>query len=83
MTCKTLNLESYIIVVETHPDTIVDLRLDHPFPELVSHVNTLDLTQMDRMTLGHVPFGVILLKAVQDWRSEVRVSKKTVLKKEL
>jgi hypothetical protein len=64
-------INPHLIVVETHPDAIVDLRFDQPFSELLSHVSSLDLTQMDRMTLGHIPFGVILLKAVQDWKQEV------------
>lgn len=36
-------------VVESHPDnTLEDLRLDKPFPELTEHVQDYDLEHMDK-----------------------------------
>ena len=58
-------------IIETHPDAILDLRLDCPFDALIEFGNTFQWHQMDSMTHGHVPFGVVLLKCIQDWKSTV------------
>lgn len=40
---------SFFTVVESHPDnTLEDLRLDKPFPELTEHVRDYDLEHMDK-----------------------------------
>ncbi|CAN7992646.1 unnamed protein product, partial [Ixodes hexagonus] len=56
-------------VVETHPDNdFDDLRLDRPFPTLRAFV---DGTQMDSLSdkdHSHIPYVVILLKALDEWQ---------------
>lgn len=58
-----------INVVETHPEFLIDLRLDDPWPELTSHVNSIDLDDLDDTDHAHVPYVVILIKALENWKS--------------
>lgn len=59
------------IVIDTHPENAVDLRLGCPFTELLDYVDTIDLDQLDQTDHGHVPFVVILLKYVNEWKQQV------------
>jgi amyloid beta precursor protein binding protein 1 len=59
--------------VETHAlGNHFDLRLDRPWKQLEQHAETVDLTELDTMALGHVPYIVILLKQLSQWRVDVR-----------
>ncbi len=58
----------YLIVIETHPEHIIDLRLDKPFPELLDFAKSLNFEEMDSMTFGHVPYSLILLKSLLNWK---------------
>lgn len=55
-------------VVETHPDSLVDLRLPAPFPELCQFADTFDIDSLEDFELAHVPFVVLLLKFVERWK---------------
>lgn len=56
-------------VIESHPDNAhEDLRIDTPFPSLVDHMNTYDLTSLDDTAHGNVPYLVILYKYLEIWR---------------
>ncbi|SCZ96749.1 BZ3500_MvSof-1268-A1-R1_Chr4-1g06682 [Microbotryum saponariae] len=55
-------------VVETHPESLIDLRVHHPFPELIEYANSFNYDRMDSAEFGHVPAVVILVKALQEWR---------------
>eukprot|EP00898_Chlorokybus_atmophyticus_P005919 jgi/Chlat1/6328/Chrsp44S05896 len=58
-------------VIEAKPDNAVDdLRLHAPWPELLQHVNSIDLNVLDTHHYYHVPYAVLLLKAVQQWKAE-------------
>ncbi|GAX80293.1 hypothetical protein CEUSTIGMA_g7731.t1 [Chlamydomonas eustigma] len=57
------------LVIESKPDNSVDdLRLHSPFPELLEFVNSFDLINMDDLMHQHIPFVVLLLKAAEKWR---------------
>ncbi|TNY23845.1 NEDD8-activating enzyme E1 regulatory subunit [Rhodotorula diobovata] len=58
-----------LTVVETHPESIVDLRLSHPFPALVAHAATYNYATMDSEQHTHVPAVVILVKALEEWKA--------------
>lgn len=58
--CRT----SLLTVVETHPESLVDLRLTRPFPALDAYVDSFDLHALDSHELSHVPYVVILRKAL-------------------
>lgn len=60
------------IVVETHPDSIVDLRLDCPFPSLREYIDSwnLEAGSIDSMSLAHCPYVVILFKALEQFKSK-------------
>ena len=66
-------------VVETHPENVVDLRLDCPWKELTDFVfggrddnNTFHhLEKMDSFERSHVPYVVLLLLALDKWKRQV------------
>lgn len=60
-----------IVVVETHPEDVVDLRFDCPWPELQRLATTLNLPEMDDFEHGHVPYILILLKFLEKWKETV------------
>ena len=60
-----------MVVVETHPEDAVDLRLDAPWPELQKLASTLNLEEMDSFEHGHVPYILILLKLLEQWKETV------------
>jgi NEDD8-activating enzyme E1 regulatory subunit len=57
--------------VETHPEDVLDLRLDAPWPELSQMTNSLNFDEMDDMEHGHIPYILILLKLLQQWKQTV------------
>ncbi len=65
-------------IVESKPDNFVpDLRLssiascgrkdDTVFPELYDYISSIELTALENHVHGHVPFVVILCKAMEKW----------------
>lgn len=64
----------FVAVVETHPESLIDLRIHTPFPELVEYARTFDYATMDSKDHGHVPAVVILVKAFEEWRAAVSIS---------
>ncbi|KAI8911111.1 hypothetical protein EDD86DRAFT_204419 [Gorgonomyces haynaldii] len=56
-------------VLETHPDQIFDFRLDKPWSGLLEHIKSFDFEKMDAMQYSHTPFVVLLLKAIEKWKS--------------
>ncbi|KAK9474739.1 uncharacterized protein V1510DRAFT_447023 [Dipodascopsis tothii] len=58
-------------VVESHPDSTVDLRLDCPWPELAAYATELaDLDALDEIELAHVPYVLLLLILLDKFRAE-------------
>ncbi|KAI9023556.1 NEDD8 activating enzyme E1 subunit 1 [Phycomyces nitens] len=57
-------------VIETHPENPVDLRLGSPFDQLKKYANSFDLDKLDQTDHAHVPFIVVILKAVEKWKEE-------------
>lgn len=56
-------------VIESKPDhSVPDLRLYEPFHELLEYVQKYDFQTLDGAEHAHIPFPVILIKAVQNWR---------------
>ncbi|KPJ20078.1 NEDD8-activating enzyme E1 regulatory subunit [Papilio machaon] len=56
-------------IVESHPDNEQhDLRLDVPFQTLFDYLNSFDIDSLDLKDHGHIPWIVILYKAVQKWK---------------
>jgi amyloid beta precursor protein binding protein 1 len=47
-----------------HPD----LRLTAPFPGLNSFLDSIDMETMEKHQHGHVPYPIILLDALREWR---------------
>ncbi|KAK9452774.1 hypothetical protein V1511DRAFT_506946 [Dipodascopsis uninucleata] len=57
-------------VVESHPDSTVDLRLDCPWPELVRYAGSINLSQLNEMEHAHVPYVALLLIFLKKWKDE-------------
>jgi len=69
-----MQLPSYP-VVESKPDNIIpDLRMSVPFAQLAAYANTFDLPSLDEHKFLHIPFVVLLVKAVQNWRKTAGVA---------
>ncbi|XP_018496955.1 NEDD8-activating enzyme E1 regulatory subunit [Galendromus occidentalis] len=76
--CKSFGQIGYIrlqtpehTIIESHPDDgFDDLRLTDPFPGLRKHVDSIDLESLSRAEHAHVPYIVILLKALDRWREK-------------
>ena len=58
-----------LAVVDTHPTSLVSLRLDQPFPALLAYSDSIDYAALDSMDHGNVPFVLILIRALQEWRA--------------
>lgn len=58
-------------VIETHdPSKLFDLRIDKPFPKLKQYADSIDLDAIDDTDHAHVPYVVIFLKALENWRND-------------
>ena len=62
---------TYCAVVETHPEDVVDLRLDCPWPELARLASSINFSEMDDFEHGHVPYVLLLLKLLEQWKLKV------------
>lgn len=60
-------------IIETHPDSIIDLRLTRPFPQLSELADKFDLGTTDTMEHSHIAFPFILLKKLSEWKQKVRL----------
>ncbi|KAJ3211761.1 Phosphomannomutase [Entophlyctis luteolus] len=58
-------------IVETHPEAVLDLRLDCPFEELSQFAKSYDLPNLNNIDFAHVPYVVILLKCLDEWKEKV------------
>ena len=61
-------------VVESHLDTFPSLRIDKAFPALLDYSLSLDLANMEITDHGHIPYVVLLVRALEDWKKTVRSS---------
>ncbi|KAJ5760345.1 hypothetical protein N7520_007501 [Penicillium odoratum] len=71
--CSTFSLQlpAEFPIVETHPDpeSTQDLRLLNPWPELAAASESLgDLESMDDHQHGHVPYILLLLRFLKQWK---------------
>ena len=55
-------------VIESHSTETTDFRFDTPFASLNELVASTDLTGLDGTDASHVPFVVLLFKAMEDWK---------------
>ncbi|KAG6918799.1 hypothetical protein DXG01_011551 [Tephrocybe rancida] len=55
-------------VVESHSETAPSLRIDKAFPALLDYSLSLDFAKMDPTDHTHIPYVVILVRALEDWK---------------
>ncbi|KAH9912229.1 uncharacterized protein B0H18DRAFT_1055149 [Fomitopsis serialis] len=56
-------------VSQPHTDeNVPSLRIIRPFPAIAKWASELDFDKLDPTDHGHVPFVIILLRAVEDWK---------------
>jgi NEDD8-activating enzyme E1 regulatory subunit len=77
MVLETVSFYGYIrvslkehTIMETHPESLVDLRLDATWPALDEFVASYDLETLSSSDREHVPYVVLLLKYLQQWRRQ-------------
>lgn len=59
-------------IIESRPEADrFDLRIANPFPDLVSYCDSIDLDSLSSIEHSHIPYIVILYKAIQKWRQQV------------
>lgn len=58
-------------IIDTHdPSKVYDLRIDSPWPELQHFVDSFDLDSLDDVDHAHVPYVVIFIKALLQWKED-------------
>ncbi|KAJ5066886.1 nedd8-activating enzyme e1 regulatory subunit [Anaeramoeba ignava] len=58
-------------VIETKPENPpFDFRINDPFPSLLEHCNSIKMEELDEEYRAHVPYVIILVKAIQDWKQK-------------
>ncbi|KAG8903932.1 hypothetical protein FRB99_002536 [Tulasnella sp. 403] len=57
-------------IITTHSEVQPSLRIDKPFPSLLAHAFSLNFDKMDPTDHGHVPFVVILVRMLQEWKND-------------
>jgi hypothetical protein len=70
-------------VIETHPESTDDLRLVDPFPELRSLVDAYEIDRADTHAYSHIPFVVILRRALDKWEAQVSFIRSIILPQSL
>ncbi|KAF8996001.1 hypothetical protein BDQ17DRAFT_1310631 [Cyathus striatus] len=55
-------------IIESHSETAPSLRIDKPFPALKDYSLSLDFENMDPTDHGHVPYVIILARALEGWK---------------
>ena len=59
--------------MDSHSETTPSLRLDKAFPALLDYAKSLDLANMDPTDHGHIPYVVILVRVVEEWKAKVYI----------
>lgn len=69
----SLSLPPAFPIVDTHPDptAVTDLRLLNPWPALIEFAKekTHDLASMSEHDIGHVPYVLLLLRYIEEWKA--------------
>lgn len=55
-------------VIESHTETAPSLRIDKAFPALLDYSLALDFANMDPTDHTHVPYVIILVRALEEWK---------------
>jgi amyloid beta precursor protein binding protein 1 len=55
-------------IIESHSEISPSLRIDKPFPALREHALSLEFDKLDSTEHGHIPYVVILVRALEDWK---------------
>ncbi|GHJ85507.1 hypothetical protein NliqN6_1909 [Naganishia liquefaciens] len=56
-------------IVDTHAESAFTLRLDRPFQALSDYAKNLDMESMDSMEHSHVPYAVLLVRALERFKA--------------
>lgn len=57
-------------IYETHPQSLIDLRILSPWDELIDYSNSIDLHNLNIEQHSQIPYLIIQLKALQEWSSK-------------
>ena len=48
-------------------------RINKPFPELLEFANSIDMNKLEDIDHNHIPYFIILIKALQEWKESVNL----------
>lgn len=65
---RSIGSKCPFVVVDTHAESAVTLRLDRPFRALTDYAKNLDMESMDSMEHSHVPYAVLLVRALERFK---------------
>ncbi|KDN41610.1 hypothetical protein K437DRAFT_258206 [Tilletiaria anomala UBC 951] len=57
-------------IIETHPESLVSLRLTAPWPELEKYALSVHVQPEDSMERSHIPFIVLLMRTLHEWKEQ-------------
>ncbi|KAJ6627840.1 hypothetical protein B0H10DRAFT_2209966 [Mycena sp. CBHHK59/15] len=57
-------------IIDSHSETAPSLRIDKAFPALYDYATSLDFASMDPTDHTHVPYVVVLVRALADWKAK-------------
>ncbi|ODV83190.1 hypothetical protein CANARDRAFT_9766 [[Candida] arabinofermentans NRRL YB-2248] len=57
-------------IVETHNNSLEDLRIDRPWKELQNHLDSIDIDSLDAKEVSDLPFSILLTKLFQKIEKE-------------
>lgn len=57
-------------IIESHSETAPSLRIDKPFLPLLQYSQNLDFDALDPIDHGHVPYVILLVKVMQQWKQD-------------
>ncbi len=73
-----------VAVIDTHSTSRgFDLRIDHPWNQLVEYCDSIDLNTLDDTEHAHIPYVVIFIKALAKWREHHQIDPQNYREKKL
>jgi len=65
---RLFSKEHHVIELKPSPEPAPDLRVNNPFPALQALADSIDLAKLDGFEFKHVPFLLILIKLMDEWK---------------
>ena len=60
------------VIFDNGSEKVMDLRIQEPFPKLIELYNSIDWKNISKEDHSHLPFPLILLRAMNEWKNEMK-----------